>query len=97
MLRNLQDITAERFNPGQISVNFAEAALATVSGHNNLEFDELKRDTGFVRDLGFDTATHVLVEGLLSMAAGLGVQVVAEGVESEDQGAMLRALGCRFV
>lgn len=157
VLRDLQAITAEGLDPGQVSINVSEATLATVSGHNDLrsvidiyphlrrhltfeitedifiarsseiiqrsisgfrkegvrislddfgtgfasfqhlkelEFDELKLDIGFVRDLGIDPATHVLVEGLLTIGQGLGVQVVAEGVETAQQRNILRNMGC---
>lgn len=160
VLQDIQTLTAEGLDPGQISLNVSEVTLATVSGHadllamidryphlrqhltfeitedifiaragdiiqrsianfrragvrislddfgtgfasfqhlKDLEFDELKLDTGFVRDLGVDPATHVLVDGLLTMGHGLGVQVVAEGVETSQQRDILQKMGCQIV
>lgn len=62
-----------------------------------LEFDELKLDTGFVQDLGVDPAAEVLVGSFLAIGKGLGVQVVAEGVETREQLAYLKKLGCEVV
>lgn len=79
----------------RISLDDFGTGFASFQHLKELEFDELKLDTGFVRDLGVDPATHVLVEGLLTIGQGLGVQVIAEGVETTEQRDMLRAMGCR--
>lgn len=56
--------------------------------------DTLKVDRSFVAGLGEDEDDGVLVSGILNMADGLGLTVVAEGVETSKQLAQLRALGC---
>lgn len=61
-----------------------------------LEFDELKIDTSFVADLGADESSDVLVEGLISIARGLDVAIIAEGVECVDQRDTLIDMGCVF-
>jgi diguanylate cyclase (GGDEF)-like protein len=81
----------------RISLDDFGTGFASFQHLKELEFDELKLDTGFVRDLGTDPATNVLVSGLLTMAQGLGVQVVAEGVETTDQRDTLRQMGCKIV
>ncbi len=62
-----------------------------------LEFDELKLDTDFVQGLGVDPAADVLVDGFLAIGQGLGVQVVAEGVETTAQLKQLQQMGCEVV
>ena len=59
-----------------------------------LEFDEMKLDTSFVQGLGVDPSAGVLVESFLSIGRGLGVQIIAEGVETEAQLAHLTAHKC---
>ena len=81
----------------RISLDDFGTGFASFQHLKDLEFDELKLDTGFVRDLGIDPATHVLVAGLLTMGQGLGVQVVAEGVETLHQRDLLRQMGCQIV
>lgn len=68
------------------------------TGHSSLgrlreyEFDELKIDRSFVGDL--DTGDPTLVATQIAMAHGLGLGVVAEGVETDAQLAYLRKAGC---
>lgn len=81
----------------RISLDDFGTGFASFQHLKDLEFDELKLDTGFVRDLGIDPAAHVLVEGLLTIGAGLGVVVVAEGVETPQQEQMLRDMNCHIV
>ena len=68
------------------------------TGHSSLgrlrdyEFDELKIDRSFVGDL--DSGDPTLVATQITMAHGLGLGVVAEGVETEAQLDYLRKAGC---
>jgi diguanylate cyclase (GGDEF)-like protein len=57
-------------------------------------FDEIKIDRSFVSELGKRDDSVVIVRAIISMAKALGVATVAEGVESEDQFACLKAEGC---
>jgi diguanylate cyclase (GGDEF)-like protein len=59
-----------------------------------LPIDVLKLDRAFIRGLGSDGRAREIVRATVAMAEGLGMRVVAEGVETEQQGAMARALGC---
>jgi len=71
------------------------------TGHSSLgrlrdyAFDELKIDRSFVSDL--DTGDPTLVAAQIAMAHGLGLGVVAEGVETRAQLDYLRAAGCEQV
>ncbi|MDR6221494.1 EAL domain-containing protein [Deinococcus soli (ex Cha et al. 2016)] len=56
---------------------------------HSLPIDELKIDRSFVQ-----SANRVLLEVMLHLAQGLNLRVVAEGVETADQQALLRMLGC---
>jgi diguanylate cyclase (GGDEF)-like protein/PAS domain S-box-containing protein len=56
--------------------------------------DALKVDRSFVAGLGEDPEDSAIVEAVVSMAHSLGLSVVAEGVETEEQLARLRDLGC---
>ena len=57
----------------------------------------LKIDRSFVSGLGLNHDDNVIVETIIRMAASLGIQVVAEGVETADQQAILCGLGCDFL
>ncbi|QHJ01057.1 EAL domain-containing protein [Xylophilus rhododendri] len=54
----------------------------------------LKIDRTFVRDLETDTNDKGIAEAIVSMAAVLGMRVVAEGVETAAQAGILQAMGC---
>jgi EAL domain-containing protein (putative c-di-GMP-specific phosphodiesterase class I) len=59
-----------------------------------LPIDELKIDRSFVVAMTRDDSAAVIVRSVVKLAKGLGLSVVAEGVESEDAFRSLRALGC---
>lgn len=81
----------------RISLDDFGTGFASLQHLKELEFDELKLDTGFVRDLGFDPAAKVLIEGLVTISKGLQVDLIAEGVETEKQRNMLHEMGCKYV
>lgn len=56
----------------------------------------LKIDRAFVNDIEHDANDAHLVESIVAMARALRITVVAEGVESAGQAAMLRNMGCEF-
>ena len=57
-------------------------------------FDQLKIDRQFVETMVDDKATRVIVSGFVSIARGLDAEVVAEGIETGEQVARARELGC---
>ena len=60
----------------------------------SLPIDTLKIDRGFVRDLGVSAHDLAIVRSIISLAGSFGLQLVAEGVETEIAAATLVALGC---
>ncbi|AMO38227.1 putative bifunctional diguanylate cyclase/phosphodiesterase [Thauera humireducens] len=60
-----------------------------------LPLSQLKVDQSFVRDVMSDANDATIVETILGLGGSLGLSVIAEGVESEDQFAFLAARGCR--
>jgi diguanylate cyclase (GGDEF)-like protein/PAS domain S-box-containing protein len=59
-----------------------------------LPFDTLKIDRSFVKDLGARGENSDIVRTILDLARSMSLNVVAEGVETADQAAVLTALGC---
>ena len=62
-----------------------------------LPFDGLKVDRSFVSGVDQDHEKGVLVKAMINMAHSLNLNVVAEGVETEEELAFLRAHDCDFV
>lgn len=56
--------------------------------------DTLKLDRSFVEGLGFDIEDTAIVHAVIAVAKTLGISVTAEGIETAEQLAQLRALGC---
>ncbi len=59
-------------------------------------FDVLKIDREFIHGISTDYADRELVNAAVAMAHGLGLKVVAEGVETEEQRSQLAAYGCDY-
>jgi EAL domain-containing protein (putative c-di-GMP-specific phosphodiesterase class I) len=59
-----------------------------------LPLDTIKVDRTFVAELGADPAAESIVGAVIALAHGLGIEVIAEGIETADQADRLRAMGC---
>jgi diguanylate cyclase len=70
------------------------------TGHSSLgtlkrfPLDMVKVDRSFVSGLGSDTEDAAIVTAIINLAHSLGLQTVADGVETKEQVDELRALGC---
>ena len=62
----------------------------------HLPLRRLKIDISFVRDIGRDRASEAIIRAIIAMAAALGMQTVAEGVEEQHQATFLRDAGCEI-
>lgn len=58
--------------------------------------DIVKIDRSFVRELPENGDHAAIVKAMIAMTRGLGLEVLAEGVETAEQHAFLQALGCRY-
>lgn len=59
--------------------------------------DVLKIDQSFVRDMLVDKSDAAIIEAIIKLAQALGLELVAEGVESPEQAAALLASGCQVM
>jgi EAL domain-containing protein (putative c-di-GMP-specific phosphodiesterase class I) len=73
------------------------------SGYSSLSYlhyfpiDTLKIDQSFIRSLSTHAGSLVLVKAIIGLAQNLGMSVIAEGVETAQDAAKLRELGCDYI
>ena len=78
----------------RLSLDDFGTGYASLGYLQEMPFDKLKLDQSFVRRLGECRRTEAIVRAVLQLGAGLGMTVCAEGVERQDQLAILQAYGC---
>ncbi|HUH39682.1 MAG TPA: EAL domain-containing protein [Castellaniella sp.] len=69
---------------------------SSLSYLSRLDIDYIKIDRSFVEDLDEDSESLALCQAIIVMAHKLGLEVVAEGVETRHQCDLLRAAGCNY-
>lgn len=67
---------------------------SSLSRLQSLPLSQIKIDRSFVGDIAGQGGSAVLVKAIIEMSHGLGLKVIAEGVESPDQFSILRRQGC---
>ncbi|WP_158633635.1 putative bifunctional diguanylate cyclase/phosphodiesterase [Tautonia sociabilis] len=99
----MPDVAAARERLGQLrKVGFRLAIDDFGTGYSSLAclhqfpFDLLKIDRLFLEGLGFSPDRVAIVRAITTLADILGFRVVAEGIETPDQLALLRELGCDY-
>ena len=58
-----------------------------------LPFDAMKIDRGFVRDMNLKPESRAMVNSLVALAHNIGIRVIVEGVETEEQLDLIKAFG----
>lgn len=80
----------------RISIDDFGTGYSSLAYLRRLPLDQLKINNDFVREIGADSNHAIIVETIISMARHLGLDVVAEGVETRGQFAFLREKGCHI-
>jgi diguanylate cyclase (GGDEF)-like protein/PAS domain S-box-containing protein len=79
----------------RIAIDDFGTQYSSLSYLRYLPVSTLKIDQSFVREIERVDDSSPIVRAIIAIAAGLGLNVVAEGVETEVQAEFLRSLGCR--
>jgi len=87
-LESLRDLEARIFID-DFGVGYSSLAYL-----KRLPADALKIDRSFVKGLGEDVEDTAIVHMVIELAHTLGLEVIAEGVETEEQVTLLREMGC---
>ncbi|HSM97892.1 MAG TPA: EAL domain-containing protein [Gallionella sp.] len=98
VLGNIGDTVAKMHELKGIGVRFSMDDFGT--GYSSLSYltrlplDQMKIDQSFVRNIGKKSTDSVIVQTVIGMANNLGMEVIAEGVETDAQRAFLEHAGC---
>ncbi|MBI5431002.1 MAG: EAL domain-containing protein [Nitrosomonadales bacterium] len=99
VLENVEGTIAKMRELKQLGIGFSMDDFGT--GYSSLQYlkrlplDQIKIDQSFVRDLAHDANDTAIVKAIIAMADALTMDVIAEGVETEEQRDILELYGCR--
>jgi len=97
-LANVEDTIAKMRNLKLLGIGFSMDDFGT--GYSSLQYlkrlplDQIKIDQEFVRDLASDPNDAAIVKTIIAMTSMLGLDVIAEGVETDEQLDFLNQNGC---
>ena len=80
-----------------LSMDDFGTGYSSLAALHHLPISVLKLDKAFIQDIGQSRSARALTEAVLHLGKSLELEVVAEGVETEDQRALLQQLGCPVV
>jgi EAL domain-containing protein (putative c-di-GMP-specific phosphodiesterase class I) len=80
----------------RFSVDDFGTGYSSLSQLRQLSVDELKIDQSFVRALADDPENAAIIRSIIDLGHGLGLRVVAEGIETEEQWKLLAGMGCDY-
>jgi len=98
VLDNVEDTIVKMQALKDVGVRFSMDDFGT--GYSSLSYltqlpiDQLKIDRSFVHNIGVNTRDSIIVQTIIGMAGNLGMEVIAEGVETEGQLEFLEQHGC---
>jgi diguanylate cyclase (GGDEF)-like protein/PAS domain S-box-containing protein len=94
-IADLEQLLAEIHSQGlRLAIDDFGTGYSSLGRLRRLRPSMIKIDRSFVKDLPGDRDAGVLVETMITMAQKLGIQCLAEGIETEEQLRFLREIGC---
>ncbi len=95
--QNLRTLHALRELGVKVALDDFGTGYSSLSYLRAFPFDKIKIDQRFVRDIETSLENQAIVRAVISLARDLGMRITAEGVENEQQAAILAGMGCTEV
>jgi diguanylate cyclase (GGDEF)-like protein/PAS domain S-box-containing protein len=98
LMNGVEDAIAKMTVLKSLGMSFSVDDFGT--GYSSLAYlkrfplNQVKIDRSFVRDISFDTGSGAIAQAIISLGQAMGLSVIAEGVENEQQRSFLADLGC---
>lgn len=80
----------------QVALDDFGTGYSSLAYLRRFDIDYIKIDQSFVRNISTQSDDLALCESIIAMAHKLGLSVIAEGIETEEQCALLKAAGCDY-
>jgi diguanylate cyclase (GGDEF)-like protein/PAS domain S-box-containing protein len=100
IIENVESVSARLLRLKDIGVQLAiddfGTGYSSLSYLHRLPIDSLKIDKSFIHSMGKGKDSTQIVRAIIGLAHNLGLDVIAEGVETEEQRAQLAEWGCEF-
>ncbi len=93
----VEQLEALRATGIHIAIDDFGTGYTSLAHVKHLPVDKLKIDRSFVRNLPHSSTDAAIVRTIIALSEALGLGIVAEGVETQDQLVFLRNLGCREI
>jgi diguanylate cyclase (GGDEF)-like protein len=90
-----QSINAVRALGVQISLDDFGTGYSSIGYLRSFAFDKMKLDRSLIAGIATDQRAQRFLQATVALAESLGLNIVAEGVESEDEARLLKIAGCR--
>ncbi|GAC1479623.1 MAG: hypothetical protein NVS2B11_03920 [Acetobacteraceae bacterium] len=90
----LEALTTVRALGVRVSMDDFGTGYSSLSQLRSFPFDKLKIDRSFLRDIAENSESLAVVRAITALGASLGMTTTAEGVETAEQAAIIRADGC---
>ncbi len=98
LVENIEEVIAKMTLLKSHGIGFSlddfGTGYSSLSYLRRLPLDQLKIDRAFVRDILMDVASGAIAQTLISLGRAMGLSVIAEGVETEEQLKYLTKMGC---
>ncbi len=90
-LRTIEELRSRGFH---FSIDDFGTGYSSLANLKHFIVNKLKIDQSFIRDISDDDSDRAIVQASIVLAHALGLEVIAEGVENDQQRKMLKEMGC---